>query len=178
VLVAEAFYDPPTTMLDRDLQGNVSAAYTSAFQAALVDVDPETGKVAVRKLVSAHDVGRAINPAAAEGQVHGGIHMGLGYALTERLVVREGQVLTASFMDYALVRADEMPELVVRLVDSVDPEGPFGAKGLGESGVIPVSAAVANAVADAIGVRLTELPLSPERVFAAVQARRSAGSPP
>src|SRR6059036_3624065 len=74
VLVAEAFYDPPTAMLDKDFQGNVSAAYTSAFQAALVDVDPDTGKVAVRKIVSAHDVGRAINPAAAEGQVHGGIH--------------------------------------------------------------------------------------------------------
>ena len=170
-LVAEAFYDPPTRMLDKDMTGNVSAAYGFAAQAAVVDVDETTGLVRVVKLVSAHDVGRALNPMAAEAQIHGGIHMGLGYALTERLVIREGQVLTGSFMDYALVRADEMPEIVVRLIDSVDPEGPFGAKGLGESGVIPVSAAVANAVADATGVRLTELPLSPERVFAAVQAR-------
>src|SRR5207247_1029614 len=83
VLVAEAFYDPPTTMLDKDFQGNVSAAYTSACQAALVDVEPETGKVEVCRIVSAHDVGRALNPGAAEGQVHGGIHMGLGYALSE-----------------------------------------------------------------------------------------------
>jgi CO/xanthine dehydrogenase Mo-binding subunit len=75
MLVAEAFYDPPTTMLDKDFQGNVSAAYTSAFQAVLVDVDPESGRVVVRKVASAHDVGRALNPAAAEGQVHGGIHM-------------------------------------------------------------------------------------------------------
>src|SRR5881409_283370 len=171
VLVAEAFYDPPTTMLDRNFQGNVSAAYTSAFQAALVDVDPDTGKVAVRKIVSAHDVGRAINPAAAEGQVHGGIHMGLGYALSEKLVVEQGQVLSQTFMDYAVLKADDMPELVVRLIESVDAEGPFGAKGLGESGVIPVAAAVANALKDALGVRFTELPITPARVRAALAGR-------
>jgi CO/xanthine dehydrogenase Mo-binding subunit len=169
VLVAEAFYDPPTTMLDKDFHGNVSAAYTSAFQAALVDVDPETGRVAVRKLASAHDVGRAINPAAAEGQVHGGIHMGLGYALWEKLVVEQGQVLSQTFMDYAVLKADDMPELVVRLIESVDAEGPFGAKGLGESGVIPVAAAVRNAIKDAIGARFFELPITPERVRASIQ---------
>jgi len=172
VLVAEAFYDPPTAMLDKDLQGNVSAAYTSAVQAALVDVDAETGRVEVRKIASAHDVGRALNPGAAEGQVHGGIHMGLGYALSERLVVEAGQILTQSFLDYALFRADDMPAIAVRLIESVDAEGPFGAKGLGESGVIPVAAAVANALKDAIGVRFTELPITPARVRAALEARR------
>jgi xanthine dehydrogenase molybdenum-binding subunit len=171
VLVAEAFYDPPTTMLDKDLQGNVSAAYTSAFQAVLVDVDPESGRIVVRKVVSAHDVGRALNPAAAEGQVHGGVHMGLGYALSERLVVERGQVLTQTFMDYAVLKADDMPEMVVRLIETVDAEGPFGAKGLGESGVIPVAAAVRNAVKDAIGVAFHELPMTPERVRAAILAR-------
>src|SRR5256712_615198 len=92
VLVAEAFYDPPTTMLAKDFQGNISAAYTCAVQAALLDVDPETGTVEVRRVASAHDVGRALNPGAAEGQVHGGIHMGLGYALSEKLIVDEGQI--------------------------------------------------------------------------------------
>src|SRR5213594_3487573 len=169
VLVAEAFYDPPTTMLDKDFQGNVSAAYTSAFQAALVDVDPDTGRVAVRKIVSAHDVGRALNPAAAEGQVHGGIHMGLGYALAEKLVVEEGQVLSQTFMDYAVLKADDMPEIVVRLIESIDAEGPFGAKGLGESGVIPVAAAVRNAIKDAIGAGFAELPITPERVLVSIQ---------
>ncbi len=171
VLVAEAFYDPPTTMLDKDFQGNVSAAYTSAFQAVLVDVDPESGRVVVRKMVSAHDVGRALNPAAAEGQVHGGVHMGLGYALSEKLVVDRGQVLTQTFMDYAVFKAGDMPEIVVRLIESVDAEGPFGAKGLGESGVIPVAAAVRNAIKDAIGVRFHELPITPERVRAALEVR-------
>ena len=171
-LVAEAFYDPPTEMLDKDLRGNVSATYGFAAQAALVDVDEATGRVEVVKLASAHDVGRALNPLAAEGQIHGGIHMGLGYALCERLVVEEGRVLTQSFLDYAILRAADMPRLTVRLIESVDAEGPFGAKGLGESGVIPVSAAVANAVKNAVGVRLTALPMTPAAVRAALEARR------
>ena len=170
-LVAEAFYDPPTTMLDKDLRGNVSATYGFAAQAALVDVDEATGKIEVVTLASAHDVGRALNPLAAEGQIHGGIHMGLGYALSERLVVEDGQVLTQSFMDYAILKAVDMPRLRVRLIESVEPEGPFGAKGLGESGVIPVSAAVANAVTNAIGIRFTELPITPARVRVALEAR-------
>jgi xanthine dehydrogenase molybdenum-binding subunit len=167
-LVAEAFYDPPTEMLDKDLRGNVSATYGFAAQAVLLDVDGATGRIVVRRVASAHDVGRALNPLAAEGQVHGGVHMGLGYALAERLVVEEGQVLTQSFMDYALLRADDMPQMIVRLVESVDEQGPFGAKGLGESGVIAVSAAVANAVHDAIGVRFRELPITAARVQAAL----------
>ncbi len=168
-LVAEAFYDPPTSMLDKDLRGNVSATYGFAAQAVLLDVEVATGRVAVRKVASAHDVGRALNPLAAEGQIHGGIHMGLGYALSERLVVERGQVLTSTFMDYAIFRADDMPRLAVRLIETVDAEGPFGAKGLGESGVIPVSAAVANAVKDAVGVRFTELPITPAAVRAALE---------
>ena len=170
-LVAEAFYDPPTEMLDKDLRGNVSATYGFAAQAVLLDVERATGRVVVRKVASAHDVGRALNPLAAEGQVHGGVHMGLGYALAERLVVDQGQILTQTFMDYALLRADDMPPIVVRLIESIDAEGPFGAKGLGESGVIPVSAAVANAVKDAIGVRFTELPITAARIEGSLSER-------
>ena len=125
----------------------------------------------MRRVISAHDVGRALNPLAAEGQIHGGIHMGLGYALSERLVVEDGQIFTSSFMDYAILRADDMPDITVRFIESVDAEGPFGAKGLGESGVIPVSAAVANALKDALGVAFTELPITPARVHAALSAR-------
>ena len=170
-LVAEAFYDPPTEMLDKDLRGNVSATYGFAAQAVMLDVDVATGQVHVRRVISAHDVGRALNPLAAEGQIHGGIHMGLGYALSERLVVEDGQIFTSSFMDYAILRADDMPDITVRFIESVDAEGPFGAKGLGESGVIPVSAAVANALKDALGVGFTELPITPARIHAAVSRR-------
>ena len=123
------------------------------------------------KVASAHDVGRALNPLAAEGQIHGGIHMGLGYALSEELRIEEGRVLNPQFMEYALLTASDMPEIVIHLIETVDEAGPFGAKGLGESGVIPVAAAVANAVKDAVGVRLTELPMTPERVFRALAAR-------
>jgi CO/xanthine dehydrogenase Mo-binding subunit len=170
-LVAEAFYDPPSEMLSKDLRGNVSAAYGFAAQAALVEVSEATGQVQVLKVASAHDVGRALNPLAAEGQIHGGIHMGLGYALSEELRIDEGRVLNPQFMEYALLTAADMPEIVIHLIETVDEAGPFGAKGLGESGVIPVAAAVANAVKDAVGVRLTELPMTPERVFQALAAR-------
>jgi CO/xanthine dehydrogenase Mo-binding subunit len=175
VLVAEAFYDPPSQMLDKDLRGNVSATYGFAAQAALVEVSAETGEVRVLKIASAHDVGRALNPLAAEGQIHGGIHMGLGYALCEELVVQDGQVLNPQFMEYALLPAAAMPEIAVALIETADAAGPFGAKGLGESGVIPVSAAVANAVKDAIGLRLTELPMTPERVHRALRAAAASG---
>jgi xanthine dehydrogenase molybdenum-binding subunit len=170
-LVTEAFYDPPTEMLSKDLRGNVSAAYGFAAQAALVEVSETTGQVQVLKIASAHDVGRALNPLAAEGQIHGGIHMGLGYALCEELLIQEGRVLNPQFMEYAILPASDMPEIVVQLIETVDEAGPFGAKGLGEAGIIPVAAAVANAVKDAVGVRLTELPMTPERVFRALASR-------
>src|SRR5262249_59928863 len=120
-----------------------------------------TGEVRVQRVVSAHDVGRALNPVAAEGQIHGGIHMGLGYALSERLVVEAGQILTSSFMDYAILRADDMPDITVRFIESVDAEGPFGAKGLGESGVIPVSAAGAHPAKGALGRAVPEVAPTP-----------------
>jgi xanthine dehydrogenase molybdenum-binding subunit len=170
-LVAEAFYDPPNEMLSKDLRGNVSAAYGFAAQGALVEVSEDTGEVRVVKVASAHDVGRALNPLAAEGQIHGGIHMGLGYALSEELCIQDGRVLNPQFMEYALLGAADMPEIVIHLIETVDEAGPFGAKGLGESGVIPVAAAVANAVKDAVGVRLTRLPMTPERVFRALASR-------
>jgi xanthine dehydrogenase molybdenum-binding subunit len=170
-LVTEAFYDPPTEMLSKDLRGNVSAAYAFAAQAVLVEVSEATGQVQVLKVASAHDVGRALNPPAAEGQIHGGIHMGLGYALSEELLIQEGRVINPQFMEYALLAASDMPDIVVELIETVDEAGPFGAKGLGESGTIPIAAAVANAVKDAVGVRLTELPMTPERVFRALSSR-------
>jgi xanthine dehydrogenase molybdenum-binding subunit len=176
-LVAEAFYDPPNEMLSKDLRGNVSATYCYAAQAALVEESEHTGQVRVLKVASAQDVGRALNPLAAEGQIHGGIHMGLGYALSEELRIEDGRVLNPQFMEYALLSASDMPEIVVHLIETVDEAGPFGAKGLGESGVIPVAAAVANAVKDAVGVRLTELPMTPERVFRALAARPLAPRP-
>ena len=174
ILMGQAFYDPPTQMLDKEFRGNVSVTYGFAAQAALVDVEEATGKVEVVRVASAHDVGRALNPVGCEGQIEGGIHMGLGYCLTEELRLRDGRVLNPGFLDYKLLTAPDMPEILITLIETVDEAGPFGAKGLGEAGTIPISAAVANAVKDATGVRITELPMTPERVYRALRAARTA----
>jgi len=168
ILIGQAFYDPPTQMLDKEFRGNVSVTYGFAAQAALVEVEEATGKIEVLRVASAHDVGRALNPIGCEGQIEGGIHMGLGYCLTEELKLEQGRILNPGFLDYKLLTAPDMPEVLITLIETVDEAGPFGAKGLGESGTIPISAAVANAVKDAVGVRMTELPMTPERVWRAL----------
>jgi len=177
IVVGEGWYDPPTQLVDKETyKGNISAAYGFGAQMAEVEVDTETGRVRVLRLVCANDVGRAINPMAVEGQIEGGAQMGLGYALTEELLVRDGDVLNPDFLDYRLFTAADMPEIETIIVETSDPEGPFGAKGVGEMGGTPTAAAIANAVFDAVGLRLTRLPMTPERVLAALDAQRSQGS--
>ena len=158
-IVVSAFYDPPTVMQDESWMGNLSAAYVFGAQAALVEVDKETGEVKVLKVVSVHDSGRIINPMAAEGQVHGGVHMGIGYALYEELVLEQGRVVNASFADYHVPTALETPVVKAVFVEKPDPAGPFGAKGIGETACIPTAAAIANAVYDATGRRVKKLPI-------------------
>lgn len=165
MLVTTAFYDPPTEPQDERHVGNISAAYGFGAHVAEVEVDVETGLVSVLGLWCAHDVGRAINPAGVEGQVLGGAVMGLGLALTEELGIAEGQVLQPSPREYGMLTALGVPPIHVHLVETLDPEGPFGAKGVGEAGLIPVAAAVANAVADATGIRPRSYPLAPWKVM-------------
>jgi CO/xanthine dehydrogenase Mo-binding subunit len=166
MIMASAFYDPQTEMADPDsMRGNISMAYAFGTQAALVEVDEDTGKVRVLKIVAVHDAGRILNPNGAEGQIEGGVVMSLGYSLMEQLLLDEGVVVNPSFADYKLVTSLEVPEIEVEFVGSPDPAGPFGAKGLGEHGCIPTAAAIANAIYDAVGVRLFELPATPSRVL-------------
>ncbi|MCL5935397.1 MAG: xanthine dehydrogenase family protein molybdopterin-binding subunit [Firmicutes bacterium] len=169
MITAQCFYDPPTEMLDDSWYGNVSAAYAFGAHAAEVEVDVETGKVQVLKLVCAHDIGKAINPMAVEGQIQGGAAMGLGYALTEELLVEKGRVRNPSFLDYRIFTAKDMITVEPIIVETGDSEGPFGAKGLGETSLIPTAAAIANAVEDAIGVRITSLPITPEKILRALR---------
>lgn len=170
VVQGQAWYDPPNEMVDKQTyKGNISAAYGFGAQAAEVEVDIETGRVRVLRLVAAHDVGRAINPMYVEGQIEGGVQMGLGYALTEELIVRQGRVLNPNFLDYRLPTALDMPQIETILIESADPEGPFGAKGVGEMGCNPTAAAIANAVYDATGVLMTRLPMTPENVLQALR---------
>ena len=165
MLMATSFYDPPTEPQDERYVGNISAAYGFGAHVAEVEVDVETGLVRVLNLWCAHDVGRALNPAGVEGQVVGGAVMGLGLALTEELGLGDGHIPQPSPREYGLLTALGVPPIHVSLVETIDPEGPFGAKGVGEAGLIPVAAAVANAVADAIGVRPRSYPVAPWKVL-------------
>jgi CO/xanthine dehydrogenase Mo-binding subunit len=136
-----------------------------------VEVDEDTGKVEVINAVAAHDVGKAINPMLVEGQIEGGISQGLGYGLFEDLVCKNGVVLNDSFLDYKIATAVDMPNTKVIIVEENDPEGPFGAKGVGEAPMIATAAAVANAVNNAVGARVTDLPLNMERVWEAINKK-------
>jgi 4-hydroxybenzoyl-CoA reductase alpha subunit len=173
VILARGWYEPPTERQDKEFRGNISAAYGFATQAVEVEVDTETGEVKVLKIAAAHDVGRAINPMAVEGQIHGGISMGLGYGLYEELVVEEGRVLNPNFADYSLPTVLDMPEIDPIIVETDDPAGPFGAKGMAEPACIPTAPAIANAVYDAVGVRIRDLPITPEKVLRALKEKNT-----
>ena len=140
-------------------------------QAAEVEVDPETGAVTVRRLVSAHDVGAILNPLMHQGQVEGGVIQGLGYALMEELQTEDGHISTVSFGDYKIPTIADIPELVTVLVEGNNGPAPYRSKGIGESANIPVAAAIANAVADAIGAPVRSLPVTSEKVLRALRAR-------
>ncbi|HEX6348248.1 MAG TPA: xanthine dehydrogenase family protein molybdopterin-binding subunit [Candidatus Dormibacteraeota bacterium] len=172
-LTADAFYDPPTEPQDPRYIGNISATYGFGAHVAEVEVDEETGLVHVLNLWTAHDVGRAINPLGVEGQIAGGAVMGLGLALTEELrLTREGALMLPSPREYGMLTALGVPPIHISLVETFDPEGPFGAKGVGEAGVIPVAAAVANAVARATGIRPRSYPMAPWKVLGWLEAAR------
>lgn len=154
-----------------------ASTLTFAVQGVEVEVDLETGKVSVLKAVQAVDIGKAINPRICEGQIIGGMAMGLGYALTEELRLNEqGQTLNPTPRTYRLPLAKDMPKVEVVLVERRDPYGPLGAKGVGEVSVNGMAPAIANAVAHATGVRLYQLPMTPERVWAALRSRHSSDS--
>jgi CO/xanthine dehydrogenase Mo-binding subunit len=159
------YFDPQTTPLDQDGQGAPYQTYAFATQLVQLHVNRRTGEVRVRRVIAAHDLGRALNPQAAEGQIEGGVVMGLGFALTEEYVPGR----TLNFSTYLIPTALEVPEVLSILVETGDPFGPFGAKGVGEPAMIATAPAVLNAISRAIGVRLWRLPATPERVFRAMQ---------
>jgi CO/xanthine dehydrogenase Mo-binding subunit len=137
--------------------------------AAYVEVDIETGQVQVLKYFACHDVGFSINPLLIEGQIEGGITFGLGYALTEEVLIRRGQVLNPSFTDYHLPVATSVPRIEYATISVPSGLGPFGAKGIGEPPTVPVAPAIANAVYDAVGVRINGLPITPEKILKALK---------
>lgn len=143
---------------------------------AEVEVDRETGQVKVLKLVAAHDVGKAINPVTCSGQIEGGAVHGISLSVSEEVLVENGRILNANLHDYKMLTAMDVPEIVPIMVEVPDHEGPYGAKGIGEPVLAPTAPAIANAVEDAIGVRIQELPLTAERVLEAIRKSASASS--
>ncbi len=168
--VGSGYFNPATTPLDPETgQGSPYATYAFGTQVAEVEVDTETGEVTVLKVYAANDVGRAINPRAIEGQIEGGVAQGVGQALMEYVVVRDGKVMSPSLSEYVIPTSADAPEVVSIIVEDPEPTGPFGAKGVGEPAMIPTAAAIINAIADAIGVHIDELPATPERVLRAIR---------
>ena len=168
------FRAPFTGEIDPETgQGRVHPDYAFGAHAVEVAVDTETGEVTVLKSIGAHDVGQAINPAAVAGQIEGGAAQGQGYALSEAMIYRDGELVTPSFSEYLIPTAMDVPRVEAIILESRSGLGPFGAKGIGEPALTPVAPAIANAVADAIGRRVFELPITPERI---VMALREAGT--
>ena len=141
-------------------------------QAVEVEVDPETGQVRVRRIASAHDVGAILNPLGFQGQVDGGVAQGVGSALFEGSPIEDGRVAAANLGDYKLATMADIPELITVHVQSPEGPAPFGGKSIGEEPFVPVAGAIANAVRDATGVPIFELPIRPEHVLRGLRAQR------
>jgi CO/xanthine dehydrogenase Mo-binding subunit len=169
-----SFIPPGVTMVDPDTKvGNVSCAYPFVTQIAEVEVNRETGQVKLLNIVSAHDLGKAINPLMAEGQVLGAVAQGIGFALTEQMIEDKGIIKNQSFKHYNIPRSVDMPPINAILVESNDPNGPYGAKGLGEPALTAIAPAIVNAIYDAVGVRINTLPVTPEKILRALQEKNS-----
>ena len=174
-VVGTGFYKPPTVLPDPETKyGNISPAYPFACQIAEVEVDPNTGQVSVTNFVAAHDVGRAINPMATQGQIRGGITQGLGWTLMENMAYENGMIINADFVDYIVPSALDVPDIKPILVEPVEPNGPYGAKGIGEPALNPSMAAITNAIYNATGIRVKKLPVSPEKLLAELKKKEAA----
>ncbi len=173
MLEARASWDAPTVMADERYYGNIAPAYSFAAQAVEVEVDTETGQVEVVDTFISDDCGKALNPLAIHGQTSGAAVQAIGWALYEQLLYQDGALMNGNFADYTMPTADAVPTIRKGLVESNDPNGPLGAKGASETAIVPGAGAIANAVFDAIGVRFTQLPITPERVLAALREQRA-----
>lgn len=174
-IIGRGSYNPKTTPIDfRTGEGNVSGSYGFEAQVAEVEVNQETGEVTLLKVWDAHDIGKAINPQSVEGQIEGSLAMGIGYTFLENLRFdQKGRPANGNFANYRLPRAVGMPPVETILIETNDPEGPFGAKGMGEASLLPTSAAIANAIYDAAGIRLKELPFTPDKIIKALKEKGS-----
>ena len=174
-LTAEGdFVVPGVSMVHPDTKyGNISCAYPFVAQVAEVKVDRATGEVKVLRVSAAHDLGKTINPLLSEGQVQGALAQGLGFATSEQMVTDQGRITTDTFRRYHMPRITDMPAVGTVFVESDDPVGPYGAKGLAEPALTPTAPAIANAVYHAVGVRIKDLPVTADKVLAALEEKRA-----
>ena len=170
-----SYAPPPEARGGKHKGGGVgpSPAYSYSAQVAEVSVDEDTGEVTVHKVWAAHDCGRALNPISVEGQIIGSVWMGMGQALTEEMIWKDGMLMNPGLLEYRSPSSIESPEVEAIIVESIDPEGPFGAKECSEGSLAATIPAIANAIYHAVGVRLHESPFTPERVLAALRAKKN-----
>lgn len=173
-IIAQGNYSPEdSALLAASGQQKMSSIFWKfATHAVEVEVDTETGIVKILKVVAAHDVGRAINPLGCEQQIQGAVVMGISTALFEEFKRENGRVLNDTLADYKLATIQDLPRIVPLLIESTHREAPYGAKGIGEPAAAPTAPAIANAIYDAVGVRITHLPITPEKILAALQQRK------
>jgi len=171
MLTTEAFYDPPNELPDWNKgYGNMSATYVFGTQGVEVEVDTETGEIKIVKMVATHDVGRVLNVQGLKGQFYGALAQGIGYAFYEKLESEDGKIQNTNFRDYKIPTIQEMNfPIDLEFIETDDRFGPFGAKGVAEPGLVPTAPAIANAIYDAIGVRIRDLPITPEKILAALK---------
>ncbi|MBM3308108.1 MAG: xanthine dehydrogenase family protein [Candidatus Eisenbacteria bacterium] len=170
---ASGWYAAPVSTFDENGQGDAYAVYSYATHVAEVEVDTETGAVRLVRMTAAHDVGKVLNPTTLEGQVEGGVLQAAGMALFERMRTDRGRIVTPDFSTYIIPTAADAPEIASAFVEHPYSRGPFGAKGIGETPAMPGAAAIANAVANAVGIRFSELPITAELVTRALTERKN-----
>lgn len=171
-LQVSATWDANTVMHDANCYGNIAPAYSFAAQAVEVEVDLETGQVTVIDSYVADDCGKAFNPQAIHGQTNGATAQAIGWALYEQLQLEGGRLMNGNFADYTMPTADAVPMFRGGLVESHEPNGPYGAKGASETAILPGAPAIANAVYNATGIRINDLPITPEKILVALRAKR------
>ncbi len=165
-------YVPDTCLANPETKyGNPSPAYPFGAHVAEVEVDIETGQVEVVNYVAANDVGKAINPLLVKGQLEGGVVQGMGYALSEHLIFNKGEIVNKNLLDYKVPTIKDMPTIVPIIVEEEDPYGPYGAKSVGEAALDPAPAAICNAIYNAVGIRITRLPVTAESLLEAIKVR-------
>jgi aldehyde oxidoreductase len=174
-LSIEATYTPPPTY-SLDAQGEDQStkflSFSYATQLAIVDIDPESYEVYVRKIIAAHDVGKTINPLGAIGQIEGSCIMGLGYAISEEFILDRGYLITDTLAKVGIPTINHSPEVKVILIEDPDPLGPLGAKGIAEAAMIPTAPAITNGIRRALDVRIRNLPATPDRIAQAISLRQ------